>query len=202
MRSIMTRALMTGTMILSGATAAQATDLNFTLKGLFDISLGGQEFDGLQLTLDGIGHSPLGLTTSQGFPFISFTTLNAIVPGSGTFPVPNSIIFYFDPSGSPTAGESGFIDTSTGKKVLTLNSGAFAGYDATTSLTATGLTFGSADGFDTPFGTAQVISAEQLTLTTVAPSVPEPASWAMLVGGFGLIGGVMRARRSNLAFAA
>jgi hypothetical protein len=34
----------------------------------------------------------------------------------------------------------------------------------------------------------------------VAP-VPEPASWAMMVGGFGLIGGAMRRRRVTLAFA-
>ncbi len=40
---------------------------------------------------------------------------------------------------------------------------------------------------------------------TVAPppgsgAVPEPASWALMLGGFGLIGGVLRTRRS-LAFA-
>jgi len=29
----------------------------------------------------------------------------------------------------------------------------------------------------------------------VAPGVPEPASWAMMLGGFGLMGGVMRGRR-------
>lgn len=31
--------------------------------------------------------------------------------------------------------------------------------------------------------------------------VPEPASWAMMVGGFGLIGGAMRARRKAVSFA-
>jgi len=30
---------------------------------------------------------------------------------------------------------------------------------------------------------------------TGTPSVPEPASWAMMVGGFGVVGGVLRARR-------
>jgi hypothetical protein len=29
------------------------------------------------------------------------------------------------------------------------------------------------------------------------PTVPEPASWAMMVGGFGLIGGALRARRKT-----
>ena len=29
------------------------------------------------------------------------------------------------------------------------------------------------------------------------PGVPEPASWAMMLGGFGMMGGVMRARRKT-----
>ena len=36
---------------------------------------------------------------------------------------------------------------------------------------------------------------------TVAAAVPEPASWAMMLGGFGLIGGAMRRRRIQLRFA-
>jgi hypothetical protein len=32
-------------------------------------------------------------------------------------------------------------------------------------------------------------------------SAPEPASWAMMLGGFGLIGGAMRRRRTQLRFA-
>jgi hypothetical protein len=33
------------------------------------------------------------------------------------------------------------------------------------------------------------------------PGVPEPASWAMMVGGFGLLGSVMRRRRRSLVSA-
>jgi hypothetical protein len=32
-------------------------------------------------------------------------------------------------------------------------------------------------------------------------SAPEPASWAMMLGGFGLIGGIMRNRRTSIRFA-
>ncbi len=32
---------------------------------------------------------------------------------------------------------------------------------------------------------------------TPLPAVPEPASWAMMVGGFGLIGGALRYRRKT-----
>ena len=31
--------------------------------------------------------------------------------------------------------------------------------------------------------------------------VPEPASWAMMIGGFGFVGGAMRRRKTNVAFA-
>ena len=34
-----------------------------------------------------------------------------------------------------------------------------------------------------------------------AGAVPEPASWALMLGGFGLVGGAMRARRRTIAFA-
>lgn len=34
-----------------------------------------------------------------------------------------------------------------------------------------------------------------------AGAVPEPASWALMLGGFGLVGGAMRARRRSVAFA-
>jgi len=34
-------------------------------------------------------------------------------------------------------------------------------------------------------------------ITITPPSVPEPASWAMMLGGFGLVGGAMRSRRKS-----
>lgn len=41
-----------------------------------------------------------------------------------------------------------------------------------------------------------------LTVNTVTSAVPEPATWAMMIGGFGLIGGAMRRRRGVKAVAA
>ncbi|MFS0737192.1 PEPxxWA-CTERM sorting domain-containing protein [Sphingomonas sp. 1P06PA] len=38
---------------------------------------------------------------------------------------------------------------------------------------------------------------DQLTFDLVsAPAVPEPAAWALMIGGFGLVGGTMRQRRA------
>jgi hypothetical protein len=36
---------------------------------------------------------------------------------------------------------------------------------------------------------------------TISNAVPEPATWAMIIGGFGLIGGTMRRRKVSVRFA-
>jgi len=43
--------------------------------------------------------------------------------------------------------------------------------------------------------------SQQLDNITVNGGVPEPASWAMMLGGFGLVGGAMRSRRKSVSFA-
>jgi PEP-CTERM motif len=40
-----------------------------------------------------------------------------------------------------------------------------------------------------------------LTATTGIPSVPEPASWALMIAGFGLVGAAMRRRVARVSFA-
>ncbi|GAA0487365.1 hypothetical protein GCM10009096_32800 [Parasphingorhabdus litoris] len=36
---------------------------------------------------------------------------------------------------------------------------------------------------------------DYIRVLTAAPAVPEPATWAMMIGGFGLVGGALRRRR-------
>jgi hypothetical protein len=36
---------------------------------------------------------------------------------------------------------------------------------------------------------------------TADPAVPEPASWALMLGGFGLVGGALRRRKAAISFA-
>lgn len=58
---------------------------------------------------------------------------------------------------------------------------------------------------DGAFGTANTYSASRgaaATLTVAEGAVPEPATWAMFISGFGLIGATMRRRqRINVSFA-
>lgn len=70
-----------------------------------------------------------------------------------------------------------------------LNAGIFYYFDA--------VAFSAPGTYQTVlFGTAQ---AGQLVVTDLA--VPEPASWALMIAGFGLVGGALRQRRVAVAAA-
>lgn len=65
----------------------------------------------------------------------------------------------------------------------------------------------SIDALEPPgFGQPLVDPREYYSIALVtdgvlAPSVPEPASWALMIGGFALAGGVLRRRSVSIAFA-
>lgn len=63
--------------------------------------------------------------------------------------------------------------------------------------------FASASGALTATGTLELASGLNINTQTIsgtidAPAVPEPATWAMLIAGFGLVGGMQRRRRGGL----
>jgi hypothetical protein len=64
--------------------------------------------------------------------------------------------------------------------------------------------YGFAPGSTTVgFGINRLGVADNLTFDRInmPGAVPEPATWAMMIGGFGLVGGAMRTRRRAVAFA-
>lgn len=50
-------------------------------------------------------------------------------------------------------------------------------------------------------GTANQTGYDNITFGSANPGVPEPAAWAMMLAGFGLVGGAMRRRTANVSFA-
>ncbi|KTF67356.1 PEPxxWA-CTERM sorting domain-containing protein [Sphingomonas sp. HT-1] len=50
--------------------------------------------------------------------------------------------------------------------------------------------------------TAPGIQMDNVTFALGTTAVPEPANWAMLIGGFGLVGGVLRRRHAGAAVTA
>jgi hypothetical protein len=69
--------------------------------------------------------------------------------------------------------------------------------------TASGLAFGGLAKSIDFGGTANFVVYDNITFGSVNPGggVPEPAAWAMMLAGFGLVGGAMRRRQANVSFA-
>ncbi len=93
-----------------------------------------------------------------------------------------------------------------------LDSGVMGLFNITESILFTGGTGRYAGASGSAFGTGTVqfglyegspASFGNFTFegTVTAPGIPEPASWAMLIVGFGLVGGIVRRNRSVLATA-
>ena len=61
--------------------------------------------------------------------------------------------------------------------------------------------FGAQLGMESPFAIAFDDSAFGAQMTLLAGAVPEPASWALMITGFGLIGAAARTRRTRAALA-
>lgn len=51
------------------------------------------------------------------------------------------------------------------------------------------------------WGSGVDADALQVRIGATTSGVPEASTWAMMLGGFGLVGGTMRARRRSVAFA-
>lgn len=77
-------------------------------------------------------------------------------------------------------------NTATGAFVATDNTTFSVTNSSGTSFTGTnGVTFTGGSGIS----------------SAITASVPEPATWAMMIAGFGLVGGTMRRRSTKIAFA-
>jgi hypothetical protein len=62
---------------------------------------------------------------------------------------------------------------------------------------------GNLTSFSTAFSNVAFAGpAISISISDISSNVPEPATWAMFIGGFGLVGGAMRnRRRTNVRFA-
>ena len=101
-----------------------------------------------------------------------------------------------------TASRNGNIATPFGGNVVRADFG-MNGLEAAGETSATYIFRTNAVDFART-GTFATIDGSTVTITAfeaIGPAVPEPATWAMMIAGFGMIGGVMRRRKTTVAFA-
>lgn len=188
---------------VSSAAAAQVTQ--YTSEAAFNAAVGAT-------SLQNFNSLSSGVTISPGpFSFGAFSTstngVASIAPGAGGFNVngSNYLDIDLDPTESFTFTFAAPI-TSFGANFFSLNNGS----PLRTSITVNGQTFGptaeptflgfvSMSAFTTltfsvaaNAGTNDEFGLDNVRFATAG--VPEPATWAMMVFGFGAMGGALRRR--------
>ena len=211
-------------MMLLGATLLAASpalaQTAYTNEAAFNTATTGQSF-----TTQSFESTPTGTSTSLDFGDVTFSCNGtSYCPGffgrstqlrtDGAYSVyyatPDSAILTFtsaitafgiDVIGLGDVGATNFfVDIGTGPLALQQNYSAAGG-----TVTFAGVTSNTA--FTTvTFTGSQVndgIFFDRLRYVTAAatPVVPEPATWAMMIAGFGLAGAAMRRRRTSVVFA-
>ncbi len=182
---------------LAGAGSAHAALITYTATGNGAWLVNGTRYSG-NFTLTGVGQNgpdfnPDPNRTEFWLDRVTMqfgnTILTSLDPMSAYYNA-SQMLFAFNQYRTP----------SNVGGIVYLQSPALAGYDLATahSLIATNF-YGSSVDFDTNGG---VVGFQNYYLTTtfqatVASAVPEPASWALLIVGFGVIGAAIR-RKPNV----
>ena len=159
--------------VVTAVSVDLATPYTFTYQGsAFTFGFNGNFFAGPVTVSTANGGQ---VNTVLGQPTTNFTDRNTVTFG------PNQQYAAFANT-TPISFTNG--DNFIGLRATLANGDAFYGFAYTSNNVLNSF------GFETLANTA-------ITATTAMPvaAVPEPASWAMMIGGFGLMGGVFRRRR-------
>jgi hypothetical protein len=156
-----------------------------------------------------LGHSFSGVGDSWDFDFAKIHIGSGFVGWDGSAQI--EVDFSFDPTATGDTGDHGTGGYGTlfgfiNGGVLSWDSNAPGGTPLTFS--AGGATYGlHLDDLSGLMLGSKVNVHGEITMLSLDTSsndtgdVPEPASWAMMLGGFSLIGGVMRSQRRKVSFA-
>ncbi len=190
------------------AVPANAAHIVFTDRASFDLATGGGlAFESFEAPQSGATVNYLGLsvTESAGTNFITHTAINSFFTGA-TSDGANSI--WYDDNGSSlatflfdapinafgidiAAAAAGTMTYSGGAggtfAIGSANTPTFFGFIAPTAFTS--VTFDMSGGPEVGF--------DALSFGTAMGAIPEPTTWAMLIFGFGAIGGAMRKKRKT-----
>jgi hypothetical protein len=205
---------LSGNLISGTGTTASWASVGFTFgAGSLANALGSINAEMLADLSANTAAQALGTLQIQAFNAgsISFRSVSAIVLGGQTFAAGSNLLSYSFGSGLATlagSGRSGSINVAGTAGDFTVSSdfldfAAVGEHDFAVMLSGLsanlGFTAGQVlNGFT---GTGNMQFNTNVG-ASVIPGIPEPANWLMLIMGFGVVGGLARARRSTLIAAA
>ena len=191
-------------LLATTATPALADPITYTFTGAFTGTQDGNQFTAVPAVFTGIGNTNNSSNNGFGVNGIFSVALSSLraVAGGTTYNVTTPSFFYVYPSSllGVTDGQTrlGLGFDQTGLNALGLTSAAFNGYNGVSNFSQTpGATYFPGPGQSARFsanGSAFEITGFEGG--TFAAAVPEPASWALMIGGFGLAGFALRRRSS------
>ena len=185
--------LATTAVALLSAAQADAATITYTFTGDFTGTLAGTPF-ATTATFTGIGDTD-DVMTVGGSQRVTLTSLTVDAAG-GPYTVTTTTQFYKN-----AADYVGLFFGSNGTGGGSFSGGPIAGYDGLSDLPTTALdqTFGSFAFFTTNQGDVFIDSFTNGSFSASLAAVPEPATWAMMIGGVGMAGGALRRRKANVS---
>lgn len=139
------------------------------------------------------GGATLGFNASSGPLTTGVGGFGITRTGGGEFTLNSIAISDFSNSANPRAFRFVF-NTANGQEVVDITTDAAAGLQ-TIALNRSGLLSVSLGGSGFP-----QIDNVSFTVASATAPVPEPATWAMMIVGFGAVGATLRRRRPAVAF--
>jgi PEP-CTERM motif len=125
------------------------------------------------------GFVPLGWSTSSDQDGLSFAQGSGLPRTSSVFPIVEV---------DELSDARDFID--------------FSGASVASGAPLFTLTFGLRDNLSSPSPNQPFLLSQRVNAFSVTPRVPEPATWAMMLVGFGVVGGALRRRaRMSISYA-
>ena len=174
---------------------AQAATLTLTYTGQFQGTLNAQPFD-VFASFTGIGDTDD--VQFNGFSYnLQLESLTAL-SGGVTYTITDPTFAYVNIFGFAGLEFGTFDDTNffSGD-----NEAELAGYDFSSDVGPVAINYFNpiVASFNTDLGPVTITGASNGTFAADVGLVPEPATWAMMIGGIGAAGGALRRRKANVS---